>query len=224
MKLTHRYLVAALISTGLFGCSSPGERVAKEQIKMEQLRQDAEQARRDQLTKKMEEELDDVVPSWFLSPPKMDESGVYGVGTATSKDLGFSIRKAKQLALYESAKVLKQEITGQERSLQRDNGVDGDIANRTEMLVDSFVNRVNVSGFDVVKTEVKAYDGQFHSFALIKVPFDEYNRILKQSKDPLANEFKQLFSDLEKRAEKRHAEEIAESQTKQTENHTETNN
>lgn len=218
MKLTLCSIFCTTVLLATTGCSSPGERMAAEQVKSEQIREDADQARRDRLTKKMETELDEVVPDWFLNPPKMDGTGVYGVGTATSKDLGFAVRKAKQLALYESAKVLKHEITGQERSMQRDNGVDGDIANRTEMLVDSFTNRVDASGFEVVKNEVKAYNGQFYSFALVKVPFEAYNEILRRNKDPLANEFKQLFADLEKRSAQRHAEEVAESQSNATTN------
>ena len=211
MKLTLCSVLCVSVLFGGVGCSSQSEQLAADQAKAEKIREDADQARRDRLTKKMENELDDVVPDWFLNPPKMDGSGVYGVGTSTSKDLGFAIRKSKQLALYESAKVLKHEITGQERSMQRDNGVDGDIANRTEMLVDSFTNRVDASGFEVIKNEVKAYDGQFYAFTLVKVPFEAYNQILRRSKDPLANEFKQLFSDLEKRSAARHAEEVAES-------------
>lgn len=194
--------IALLTLSHLSGCSSSGERLAEEQAKAEKIREDADQDRRDRLTKKMEDEVDDIVPEWFLEPPKMDSTGIYGVGTASSKNLGFAIRKAKQLAVYETAKTLNQEMSGQERSLQRDDGGDGDVAERTEMLVDTLVRRVPVSGADYVKTEVKPFDGQFHVFVLAKVPFDEYNKVLKQKKS-MSDDFNQAFDRLEQRLDKR---------------------
>lgn len=203
--MMKKAISAMVLATLLGGCASDAENMAKDQINAERMRQQAAADARAQLTGQLQDQLDSVVPSWYLDPPKMDGTGIYGVGTAQTKDLGFSVRKAKLLAIYEAAKVFKQEMSGQERSLQRDNGDEGDVAQRTELLVDALVARVPVSGYDIVKTEVKPWDGQFHAFVLAKIPFDEFNNVLKMNKDSLKGEFDGAFEALEKRLNEREA-------------------
>ncbi|RDE61065.1 hypothetical protein [Aeromonas veronii] len=203
--MIKRALSTLIVATLLGGCASDAEKMAQDQLNIERMRQDAAAEARNQLTGKLQDQLDSVVPSWYLEPPKMDGTGIYGVGTAHTKDLGFSVRKAKLLAIYEAAKVFKQEMSGQERSLQRDNGDEGDVAQRTELLVDALVARVPVSGYDIVKTEVKSWDGQFHAFVLAKIPFDEFNSVLKMNKDGLKGEFDEAFDALEMRLNEREA-------------------
>ena len=203
--MIKRALSTLIVATLLGGCASDAEKMAQDQLNIERTRQDAAAEARNQLTGKLQDQLDSVVPSWYLEPPKMDGTGIYGVGTAHTKDLGFSVRKAKLLAIYEAAKVFKQEMSGQERSLQRDNGDEGDVAQRTELLVDALVARVPVSGYDIVKTEVKSWDGQFHAFVLAKIPFDEFNSVLKMNKDGLKGEFDEAFNALEMRLNEREA-------------------
>lgn len=203
--MMKRALSVIVLATLLGGCASDAEKMAQDQIDTERMRQEAAAEARAQLTVQLQDQLDSVVPSWYLDPPKMDGTGIYGVGTAQTKDLGFSVRKAKLLAIYEAAKVFKQEMSGQERSLQRDNGDEGDVAQRTELLVDALVARVPVSGYDIVKTEVKPWDGKFHAFVLAKIPFDEFNSVLKMNKDSLKGEFDGAFEALEKRLNEREA-------------------
>lgn len=188
-------MLAALLA----GCASEAEKAAKDQLSVEAMRAEAADKERAARTEKMKDYLDDVVPEWFMSPPKMDSTGIYGVGTASSKDLGFAIRKAKLQATYDAAKVLKQEMSGQERSLQRDQGAEGDMAQRTELLIDSLVAAVPVSGYDIVKNTVVPTDGQYHAFILMKIPFDEFNSVLKNNKDGLKGEFDEAFDKLQKR-------------------------
>ena len=189
----------AMLAVLLTGCASEAERIAKDQLNVEQLREEAAAKERAERTEKMGDYLDDVVPEWFLTPPKMDATGIYGAGTAASKDLGFAIRKAKLQAIYDAAKVMKQEMSGQERSLQRDQGSDGDVAQRTELLIDALVAEVPVSGYDIVKNNVVPTDGQYHVFVLAKLPFDEFNQVLRNSKDGLKGEFDESFDKLERR-------------------------
>jgi len=203
--MMKKALSVIVLATLLGGCASDAEKMAQNQIDTERMRQEAAAEARAQLTVQLQDQLDSVVPSWYLDPPKMDGTGIYGVGTAQTKDLGFSVRKAKLLAIYEAAKVFKQEMSGQERSLQRDNGDEGDVAQRTELLVDALVARVPVSGYDIVKTEVKPWDGKFHAFVLAKIPFDEFNSVLKMNKDSLKGEFDGAFEALEKRLNEREA-------------------
>ena len=195
-------VVAAILLTG---CASDAENLAKDQLAVEAMRQDAAKEARAKLTEQLQDQLDEVVPSWYLEPPKMDATGVYGVGTAHTKDLSHTVRKAKLLATYEAAKVFKMEMSGQERSMSHDVGEEGDVAERTELLIDALVARVPVSGYDIVKTEVKPYDGQFHAFVLAKIPFDEFNSVMKNNKDELKGEFDGAFQALEARLNEREA-------------------
>ena len=203
-------VVAAILLTG---CASDAENLAKDQLAVEAMRQDAAKEARAKLTEQLQDQLDEVVPSWYLEPPKMDATGVYGVGTAHTKDLSHTVRKAKLLATYEAAKVFKMEMSGQERTMSHDVGEEGDVAERTELLIDALVARVPVSGYDIVKTEVKPYDGQFHAFVLAKIPFDEFNRILKKNKDAMKGEFDGAFEALEKRINEREARAAAQGTT-----------
>ena len=97
--------------------------------------------------------------------------------------------------------------------MSHDVGEEGDVAERTELLIDALVARVPVSGYDIVKTEVKPYDGQFHAFVLAKIPFDEFNRILKKNKDAMKGEFDGAFEALEKRINEREARAAAQGTT-----------
>lgn len=189
----------AMLGVLLAGCATEAERITKDQLAVEQLRDEAAAKERAERTEKMEDYLDEVVPEWFLTPPKMDATGIYGAGTAASKDLGFAIRKAKLQAIYDASKVMKQEMSGQERSLQRDQGSEGDVAQRTELLIDALVAEVPVSGYDIVKNNVVPTDGQYHVFVLAKLPFDEFNQVLRNSKDGLKGEFDDAFNQLERR-------------------------
>lgn len=205
MECKVKSLSAVMLVALLAGCASDAENLAQSQIDAELLRQQAAEMARAKQTEKLQDQLDEVVPEWYLEPPKMDGTGIYGVGTAHTKDLGFSIRKAKLVAIYEAAKVFKLEMSGQERSLQRDEGDEGDVAQRTELLIDALVARVPVSGYDIVKTKVTPYDGQYHAFVLAKIPFDEFNNVLRMNKDKLKGEFDGAFDALEKRLNEREA-------------------
>ena len=172
---------------------------------MEAMRQDAAKEAQAKLTEQLQDQLDEVVPSWYLEPPKMDATGVYGVGTAHTKRSQPYRAQGQIAGDLQAAKVFKMEMSGQERSMSHDVGEEGDVAERTELLIDALVARVPVSGYDIVKTEVKPYDGQFHAFVLAKIPFDEFNRILKKNKDAMKGEFDGAFEALEKRINEREA-------------------
>ena len=139
-------IALTILASLLTGCASDAEKMAQDQLALEQARRDGAAEARAQLTAQMEEEMAEVVPSWYLDPPKMDGTGVYGVGTAHTKDLGFAVRKAKLVAIYEAAKVFKMEMSGQERSMTRDAGDEGEVADRTELLIDALVARAHALG------------------------------------------------------------------------------
>ena len=61
-------VVAAILLTG---CASDAENLAKDQLAVEAMRQDAAKEARAKLTEQLQDQLDEVVPSWYLEPPKM---------------------------------------------------------------------------------------------------------------------------------------------------------
>ena len=78
-------IALTILASLLTGCASDAEKMAQDQLALEQARRDGAAEARAQLTAQMEEEMAEVVPSWYLDPPKMDGTGVYGVGTAHTK-------------------------------------------------------------------------------------------------------------------------------------------
>ncbi|WP_270682058.1 hypothetical protein [Aeromonas sp. QDB51] len=65
-------IALTILASLLTGCASDAEKMAQDQLALEQARRDGAAEARAQLTAQMEEEMAEVVPSWYLDPPKMD--------------------------------------------------------------------------------------------------------------------------------------------------------
>ncbi|MCE2571659.1 hypothetical protein [Motilimonas eburnea] len=205
-KLITPVLVTAAASMLLLSaCSSKmsAEDIAEEQIEIAKMREEARKERIEQENERMEDELS-LVPDWFLTPPGPDGTGIYAVGTAHSKSLGFAVKKARLQAYAELAKQYKLELSGQERSRQKDIGIEGDYTDTSELLIDAVFDNVALVGVETIKNKPVVMDGQKHIFMLVKLPYDEFNRMLQQQRS-LNNdaEFRRAFDDLEARLERR---------------------
>lgn len=160
------------------------------------------------------EEILDSVPEWVLELPEPTATGVFGVGAGKNKDLAYALKKARLQASFEVAKQFKQELSGQERSFQRDAG-DNELVERTEMLIDSFVESMPVTGYQVVEQEVVPMDGVFHAYVLMLLPYDEFNKVMQAQRDKaVGDEMKAAFEQLEDRIEKRQQARAEEETTK----------
>lgn len=144
------------------------------------------------------------VPKWVITPPAADDSGMYGVGNSSSKDMSMAMKKARLQAEFELAKLYKQELSGSERLYQRDNAA-GEVVQSSEFLIDKLVDAVPVVGYSVVDQKVQLDPtGKFRAYTLLKLPYDEFNKVLMSAKSA-TEDVRQLmaFEDLERRLEKR---------------------
>lgn len=212
MKVLHKALLVVAVSAVLGGCSSsPNEELYDRLADMEEQRLEIEQARLDIETEKREQEIK-LLPSWVLDPPKMDATGVYGVGIAKSKDIGFGLKSARLQAEFELSKSFGQEMSGSERSFQQ-GGSEGDVAAQTTFLIDKIVDAVPVVGYEVVEQEAVIIDGQHQFFVLLKMPFDQFNKVLQMERaKELDTKVLASFDDLERRLDKRRTQKAEEAQ------------
>lgn len=142
------------------------------------------------------------VPDWYLNPPKNDALGIMGVGAASSKDMHHALKKARLQAEFELAKNYRQELSGSERVYERENGM-GTLVQTSQFLIDKLVDSVPIVGYDMVDQKIQVLpDGQFQAYSLLKLPYDEFNKVLQSIKlDSQDARELEAFNDLERRLE-----------------------
>ena len=209
VKVTLSILAATLL---LSACSQTPEEKFAERI--ENL-QEAEKNRAAEMAAaenaKREEELD-TAPSWFLSPPEADGTGFYGVGHAKSKQMGHGLKAARLQAEFALAKMYRQELSGSERAFERGN-TEGDVVTQTTFLIDKIVDAVPVVGYTVVEQKMLPLNGAFETFVLLKLPYDEFNKVLQaQRQQALDKTVQASFDDLERRLKDRRLQRESETQ------------
>lgn len=69
MEFKVKSLSAVMLVALLAGCASDAENLAQSQIDAELLRQQAAEMARAKQTEKLQDQLDEVVPEWYLEPP-----------------------------------------------------------------------------------------------------------------------------------------------------------
>ncbi len=209
-------LATFLMTTMLLvlGCSSsPEDDMANRLAALEKAERDriAEQKALEQSQRK--EELN-VAPSWYLAPPEADGTGVFGVGYSRSKQMGHALKAACLQAEFELAKMFKQELSGSERSFERGNTA-GDVVTQTTFLIDKIVDAVPVVGYTVVEQKMVPLNGTFETFVLLKLPYDEFNKVLKSQREAALDKTVQAsFDDLERRLNNRRSQREQEEQSR----------
>jgi len=206
--------VALVLASGLIlsACSSsPEEQMAERLAALEQAERDRLAERQAAAQAQREDELD-TAPSWFLSPPESDGTGFFGVGHSRSKQMGHGLKAARLQAEFELAKMYRQELSGSERSFERGN-TDGDVVSQNTFLIDKIVDAVPVVGYTVVEQKMIPLNGAFETFVLLKLPYDEFNKVLKSQREKeLDKTVQESFDDLERRLATRRAQREAEEQ------------
>jgi len=207
MKFIRAFLASALASSFfLAACSSSPtrEQLAQDQIRAEELRAKAD-ARQTAARQSSAEKQLDAVPAWALQAPPADGTGVYAVGMGQSSDYRTALRKATLDAEFGLAKMYGQEISGSERSFVQDQGAQSrSVTDKYTALIDKLVSQVPVVGFESVHQEIKPIDGVFHAYVALKLPYDEFNRVVQQQRS-LATDSSVVaaFNDLERRVSAR---------------------
>lgn len=213
MKMIQKAVLVVAIGAFLGGCSSsPNEELHERLEMMEEQRLELAQARLELENAKREAEVD-ALPSWVLEPPQMDATGVYGVGIAESKQIAHGLKAARLQAEFELAKVFKQELSGSERAFDQGDS-DGNVSTQTTFLIDKIVDAVPVVGYQVIEQQTIVVDGKHNVFVLLKMPFDQFNKVLAMEKaKELDTKVQASFDDLERRLDKRRAQKQAETQS-----------
>jgi len=191
-KHSSKTIITILTASFFTACSTTptNKSLVKEQLSMEKQRRNAAQD--------LAEQTLDTMPSWAMTAPRPDNTGVYAVGVAESDKVQIAIKKAQLQAQYGLAKIFNQELAGSEQMMQQDAGSGS--SSRYQSLIQSLVNYVPVVGFEVVKQEVKAVNGEFQACTLLKLPYAEFNKALQRQKQQAQNtDMKQAFADLERR-------------------------
>lgn len=196
------------------GCSSnPDKELAKRLATLEEAERDRIDERNAYEQSLRKEELD-VAPNWYLAPPPSDGTGFYAVGYSRSKQMGHALKSARLQAEFELAKMYRQELSGSERAFERGN-TDGDVVTQTTFLIDKIVDAVPIVGYTVVEQKMKPVNGVFETFVLLKLPYDEFNKVLKsQREQELDKTVQASFDDLERRLANRRAQREGEAQAK----------
>jgi hypothetical protein len=140
------------------------------QIKMEQKQKEIE------LKQKENEDTLEQSPDWALDPPRSDNTGVFGIGMSSDENLVNAIKKAKLQAYFSVAQTLKSELSGEDT-------INGSGSNNYRYIINNFVDKVDLSGSEVVKQKVNTIAGNYKAYVLIKYPFKQFNQILKDMKE-----------------------------------------
>lgn len=181
MRTRNREVTAILLVTGSLlasACSTnPTIGLAKERAEAERVREDALAAQATRESARKQAQLE-TVPAWAMDIPKPDARGVYALGIGQGDSIQLALDKAKLQSAFGIAKVLKQELSGNERMYQQDAGR-GTSTERYSALVDTLVARVQLAGQETMKQEVKANDGRFHAYVLMFLPYEEFNQVLR---------------------------------------------
>jgi len=184
MDFNHKRLLLTFLATAAFGgltaCSSTPSAtdIAEEQAEVEEIRAEAqkEQDKRNQAL--MQKEMESL-PSWVIEPPKADSTGFYGVGLSSDSDLLNAMRKAKLQAAYELAQTMKSELSGEDTMTGSGEG-------EYRYVINNFVDKVNLSGAELVKQVVDPVDGKYKAYVLMKYPYSQFNQVLKDQKTNVA--------------------------------------
>ena len=201
---------AVLLGSLINGCSnSPNEDLYERLEALEKHRSERVEDYQEQEQVKREEEVD-IAPKWYLNPPQSDATGVFGVGMYESKSLSFAIKGARLQAEFQLAKMLRQELSGSERIFEQ-SSTGSTPSNRTTFLIDKLVDAVPVVGYELVEQKFKQLRGNHNVYVLLKLPYDEFNRVLIQEKEKALDEKVQdSFDDLERRLDKRRSQRLEE--------------
>jgi hypothetical protein len=181
MSLQHNSCLlgslTAMLLTGLTACSSTptATQIAKEQAKVAEIRAEAQQEQAERKQALMEEEMESL-PSWVIEPPKADATGFYGVGLSADPDLLNAMKKAKLQASYELAQTIKSELSGEDTMTGSGEG-------EYRYVINNFVDKVNLSGAELVQQKVMPVNGDYKAYILMKYPYEAFNLVLKEQND-----------------------------------------
>ncbi len=209
-NLTLRLMLTIIVLSFLSGCSSSNNQASnralmEQEFEIEKLRRAFNQERQDIEQEQREEEIK-TLPPWVLTPLQADLTGFYAVGMAESKSIFFVMKKAKMQAEFELAKQYRQLLSGSERSFERENTT-GELQTQITVLIDKLIDEVPIIGYDIVKQKIIAVNGMHTAYILLKMPYEQYNKVLQAQKESQTEtKISNAFDALQIRLKSRRAE------------------
>ncbi|MFC1355027.1 MAG: hypothetical protein G8D89_21915 [gamma proteobacterium symbiont of Clathrolucina costata] len=120
------------------------------------------------------------------------------MGIGESDNVSLALKKARLEAEFGLAKLYSQELSGSERIYSTDS--DHATDNRYVGLIDKLVQSVPVVGYSTVEQEIQAGNGRYQVYVMLKLPYDEFNKVLKQQREgKVSHDMASAFDELEKR-------------------------
>lgn len=196
------FILLSGVAVMLAGCSSTPSRVeiTKDQLASQELVEQSKKEKRERDTRNISNSIENW-PGWVVDTPTNGPSGIFAVGQASSSDPAIALQKARLKAEFELAQSVRQEISGQERQAEMDDGYS---ANRSEyeLLVDRFVAAVPLRGHQVIEQDVRAFNGKAIASVLARISQDELKELVDSSREAWAGlSSDKAFNKLEKRIE-----------------------
>jgi len=219
MKKTIVFMIGiALSTTMLSACSSdPSVKIAENEAAVSKIKQEALQQREEHQQGRLEDEVA-ATPGWALHPPRPDGVGVYGVGFANSATVDDAFSQAKVKAEFELAKVYNKELTGREKIFRQDTGGDS-VMSHYQRIIDELV-KASIVGDEIVKQKIKPLHGRVYAWVLLKLPYAEFNQMIKEKKMQTNDQtVRDAFDQLERRLDKRREQNRQDGEAKATESH-----
>jgi hypothetical protein len=197
--MKKRVLAASIAGVLLSGCASNSldrEDILEREAAAAELQSEYEEDRIERVNEKLDDQLD-AVPSWVFDPPANDAVGVYAVGSATSESPVLAFSQAKLKAEFQLSQAVRQEISGQERQLDRDFQSTG-LRSDYELLVDRFVSAVPLKGHSIVESELYVQDGVTNAHVLYRISRNALSEVLAEQRES-SNAASGAFEALESR-------------------------
>jgi len=204
--------IVVFVSLVTGGCSTDRTAIgiAEDEAKVAQIKAQEQEKKAEHKQAMLENEIAKT-PDWALNPPRPDATGMYAVGSADSGSLRLSVAQAKLRAEFGLAGLYKKELTGSERDFQRDSGGDN-LRTRYQSLIDELV-KASIVGEETVKQKTQAIHGRAYAWVLMKLPYDEFNKVLKEQRMSSRDKtIRDAFDDLERRVDKRRKQNIESAQ------------
>lgn len=198
----------AIASTALLsvGCSSTDtkEDAMKDMLAAAELKQEHAARLAEQKQEKAEGFVENL-PEWYVKPPKNDEKGIYSVALGSSSDLENALRKSELQANYRLSTKIKNLISAEETMV-------GSSDSDYRFIINSFVDRVDMSNSEQVTRTIKVIDGKYHVFTMMLYPYSSlhsdmvkanslrnssqidsaYERLMKRIKESKNSELEQV--------------------------------
>ena len=129
---------------------------------------------------------------------------MYAVGMGASDSFATALKMATLEAEFGLAKMYSQELSGSERIYATGGDFDG--VSVYQGLIDKIVDSVPIVGYQTEKKEISAMNGRYQAFVLLKLPYEEFNKVLNEKRSAESDlAMKEAFNELEQRLEKRRA-------------------